>query len=146
MKKYKIGWQKYEDFLEKQMSSPLLDLFTHIVNEKMPKDQNEEGYESTPYEEQDESEENEGNFSSVIPISPQLMEEISMLSAYDCWIGHTNFDITLGIKNKLDRTEGVEVLQILSRYRFFIGLGKLFDFKQVRSDIEKTILPENSKK
>jgi len=144
MKKYKIGWQKYEDFLEKQMSSPLLDLFAHVVHEKMSKDKSEEDYEPTAYEEQEESAEGEGNFSSMIPISPQLMEEISMLSSYDCWIGHTNFDITLDVKDKLDQTEGVEVLQILSRYRFFIGLGKLFNFKQVRSDIEKTILPENS--
>ena len=138
MNKHKIAWQKYEDYLEKQMSSPMIDIISHIISEQTRKktDENQE-YSEVEYEEAYEEE-----MPAVVPISPQLMEEISILSSYECWIGHTNFDITKDIKNKLDEIEGVEMLRILSRYRFFIGLGKLFDFKNVRKNIEINIIPE----
>lgn len=138
MNKHKIAWQKYEDYLEKQMSSPMIDIISHIISEQTRKqtDENQE-YSEGEYEEAYEEE-----MPAVVPISPQLMEEISILSSYECWIGHTNFDITKDIKNKLDEIEGVEMLRILSRYRFFIGLGKLFDFKNVRKNIEINIIPE----
>ena len=56
---------------------------------------------------------------------------------WDCWIGHTNFDITNNVASKLDsEIHGVEALKILGRYSFFIGIGKLFDIAQVRKDIE----------
>ena len=78
----------------------------------------------------------------LLPISQQLMDDMAMLSNFDCWIAHTNFDITKDIKNKLNKVEGVELLKICSRYRFFIGIGKMFDFKEVRKNVEKNIIPE----
>lgn len=141
MTNYKIGWQKYEDYLEKQMSSPLLEILTQLMATKA-RIQEEEEKEQELYSQYEENQEEQDDLSSMIPISPQLMEEISMLSSYECWIGHTNFDITHEIKNQLDKIEGVEILRILSRYRFFIGLGKLFEFKDVRQYIEENIIPE----
>ena len=61
------------------------------------------------------------------------------MSRFDCWIGHTNFNLKNSIKNKLNEVDGIEVLNIISRYRFFIGIGKMFKFTEVRKDIEKTI-------
>jgi hypothetical protein len=61
---------------------------------------------------------------------------------FDCWMGHTNFDITPKIKEQLNKIQGVEVLKICSRYRFFIGVGKMFSFTDVRKNIEKDILPK----
>ena len=58
---------------------------------------------------------------------------------WDCWMGHTNFDITKSISNIIEITSGIEALRILSRYSFFIGIGKLFDIKDVRRDIEKEL-------
>lgn len=58
---------------------------------------------------------------------------------WDCWIGHTNFDITIGIAEQIEKIDGVEVLKILGRYSFFIGIGKMFDIKDVRTDIEKLL-------
>ena len=56
---------------------------------------------------------------------------------WDCWIGHTNFDITNNVAAKLDsEIDGVEALKILGRYSFFIGVAKLFNIAQVRKDIE----------
>lgn len=58
---------------------------------------------------------------------------------WDCWIGHTNFDITTDIANIIERVDGIEVLKILGRYSFFIGIAKMFDIKDVRMDIEKLL-------
>ena len=59
---------------------------------------------------------------------------------FDCWIGHTNFRITkahvLTLETKID---GVGCLKILSPYRFFIGIEKLFDFAQVRTEIQNSL-------
>jgi len=60
-------------------------------------------------------------------------------SQYDCWLGHTNFDISSTIKNSIEQVAGVEVLKILTRYRFFVGIAKMFDFKDVRVEIERAI-------
>ena len=43
------------------------------------------------------------------------------------------------IKNKIEKIEGIELLNITSRYRFFVGIGKFFDFSDVRVSIEKAI-------
>mgnify|MGYP003113048072 CR=1 FL=1 len=58
---------------------------------------------------------------------------------WDCWIGSTNFSITHGIKETLSKIEGIEALRIIGRYTFFIGIASLFDFKNVRPDVEKKI-------
>lgn len=58
---------------------------------------------------------------------------------WDCWLGHTNFNITEDILSKMKEIEGVDVLRILSRYSFCIGIGKMFNFSQVRKDIENAI-------
>lgn len=134
-KQKKIGWQKYEDLIEKQMSSPLLK----TVIEQMMITYSEE------YEEEEQEEEvyNSNTTSSgipLLPISKELMDDMAMLANFDCWVGHTNFDITKETRNILNQTEGVELLKVLSRYRFFIGIGKMFDFKEVRKSIENSLM------
>jgi hypothetical protein len=66
-------------------------------------------------------------------------EQMSPTKMFDCWIGHTNFDITEVEKNALDQVEGIEVLKIMSRYRFFIGIGKLFNLTEVRPVVEEAL-------
>ena len=61
-----------------------------------------------------------------------------MLTNFDCWVGHTNFNLSKKIASELEKIEGVELLRICSRYRFFIGIGKMFDFKAVRKNLEKS--------
>ena len=135
-KKMQIGWQKYEDIIESQLDSPLLEM---IVNKSMLPD--------IPLEDLDEEEledlesmlsQSETNF--TIPVDDQLMEKVSMTQSFDCWMGHTNFNITGEIKDKIEKSEGVEVLKICSRYRFFLGVGRMFDFKDVRNDIETLLI------
>ena len=137
-KEKKIGWQKYEDLIEKQMSSPMLKT---IIQQMVVYSEDEEEEEEEDY--QDVEAYNPPSTASnmpIVPISKELMDDMAMLSNFDCWIGHTNFDITREIKSILNKTEGVELLKVLSRYRFFIGIGKMFDFKEVRKKIENNII------
>jgi hypothetical protein len=131
----KIGWQKYEDVIENQMSSPM---FIKIIKNLSMQNIDDED----KVEDEDEDEESTGQMhesSMMLPITSQLVEDITMLANFDCWMGHTNFDITHKFKAKLDKIPGIEVLKVCSRYRFFIGVGNMFEFKNVRSDIDLAI-------
>ena len=58
---------------------------------------------------------------------------------WDCWMGFTNFDITVKISDKIKIIAGVEALKIMSRYTFCVGVGKMFNFSNVRKDIENAL-------
>jgi len=132
-----IGWQKYEDTLEEQMNSPLLDMLfeTATKNMEQTEKQTEEEYAEVGYTEDEIEDTN-----TLINISGQIAKDIAMVSNFDCWMGHTNFNITPKLRDVLDAVDGVEVLKICSRYRFFIGVGKMFDFTNVRKSIEDSLL------
>lgn len=130
----KIGWQTYQDLIEKQMNSPVLNMLMDNLSSKITEDlSGDELYD-------DDKQEPLLDTSATLPISSQLIEDMAMLANYDCWIGHCNFDITEEVKDYLDETPGIEVLKVISRYRFFIGVGKMFEFKDVRKHISKIIL------
>tara|TARA_R110002020_G_scaffold103752_3_gene243082 strand:- start:1204 stop:1716 length:513 start_codon:yes stop_codon:yes gene_type:complete len=135
-KKRKIGWQKYEDVLEKQLTSPffqqMLKNIAEVATQGGLDEEEEEYYEAV-------QEEAEDTLIVPIPVTEDLSSQITMMTHYDCWVGHTNFDITPSVKQTISEVKGVEVLRINSRYRFFIGIGKMFKFTNVRSDIEKRI-------
>jgi hypothetical protein len=119
----KIGWQKYEDVIQSEMYSPIANMIFDDI--------------ATELEEEYEDQESEVQEAVLVP--KNFYETISLMSRFDCWIGHTNFNITNSVKNKLNEVDGIEVLNIISRYRFFIGVGKMFKFTDVRTDIEKRI-------
>jgi hypothetical protein len=130
----KIGWQKYEDFIEKQLSSPLLNtIIQNIAIQNIQANKNID-------DDEEEDLEDLGELNTMMPITNQLIEDVTMLSNFDCWIGHTNFDITPKIKDKLNQIPGIELLKICSRYRFFVGIGQMFDFKEVRKTIEQNLI------
>lgn len=139
MQKYtkKIGWQKYEDFLEKQFSSPLLN--TILQNIAMQNLTLEDDLQDEEVEEEIQ-EKDTSHLNMMLPVTRQLIEDVTMLSNFDCWIAHTNFDITQKIKDRLNSIPGIELLKICSRYRFFIGIGQMFDFKEVRNKIEESLI------
>jgi hypothetical protein len=131
--KKKIGWQKYEDVIEEQLDSPLLDMLYQKMGMVDLDDEDEDFVE-------DEDDQPTTHQNLMILIDSKLIENISLTQNFDCWLGHTNFNITKEIKDKLNRTEGIELLKICSRYRFFIGVGRMFDFGNVRKVIEDLFL------
>ena len=75
------------------------------------------------------------------PMGPYPEESILKPSdRWDCWIAHTNFPITGGIANVLNTDiDGIEVLKVMGKYSFFIGVAKLFDIRDVRNQINEKI-------
>lgn len=63
---------------------------------------------------------------------------------FNFWIGHTNFDITHHIGRVIEDTEGVETLDIFTRYRFRISVGKAFDDAIVMRKINNRVYMELS--
>lgn len=65
---------------------------------------------------------------------------------FDFWIGHTNFSITKAIHELIEDVDGVETFDTFTRYRFRIGIGKLFDSVVVRRAIDKGLLDYHNAK
>jgi len=74
----------------------------------------------------------------------QLHDKMNIMNQFDCWMGYTNFDITESVREIIENTKGVELLNIMTRYRFFLGVGKLFDFSDVRREIEESLRGDSS--
>lgn len=55
---------------------------------------------------------------------------------WDCWVAHTNFSITNGMANLINKNvEGVAALNILDKYTFCVGISKCFKSRDVMNDI-----------
>ena len=137
-KTQKIGWQKYEDVLESRIQSPLMaQLYQSLSNMITP--------DAEPVVTEDIDSAFGGEHEKlvdepvVVGVDPEFSSEIALASNFDCWVGHTNFNLTEEIKTALNTIDGIEVLKICSRYRFFIGVGKMFDFAEVRQNVETKI-------
>ena len=143
----KIGWQKDEDMIQNQLQSPLLN----SIYESLSSAQDELDEEEFTEEELEILAEAQNSLGStysqqIIPIDPKMMEHVNLSANFDCWLGHTNFNITEDVLTKLEELDGVEVLKVCSRYRFFVGIGKMFDFKEVRKTIENTFIKSKENK
>lgn len=75
------------------------------------------------------------------PLGP--FPEESMLKPsdrWDCWTAHTNFPVTSKILNILnEEIDGIEVLKVMGKYSFFVGIARLFDIRDVRKQIDDKI-------
>lgn len=66
---------------------------------------------------------------------------------FNFWIGHTNFTIDgddhergyKGVATRIEEVEGVEILDILTRYRFRVGIGKAFQSSEVKEAIHDAL-------
>ena len=134
-KSQQIGWQKYEDVLEGQVNNTLAEQLYESVLRSMEKYQEVEDLDVEDYKSASGAEETAQDFTQIT-LDIDFSKEILLATNYDCWIGHTNFNITPEIKDNLDDIDGVEVLKICTRYRFFLGIGRMFKFSDVRKDIE----------
>jgi hypothetical protein len=131
--KRKIGWEKY--------------ILEEIHDEIEIRDNIENGF-----DEEDEQEFVRPQFEQILPIdlftnkintpfgvvNPD--DQFCAVRMFDCWIGHTNFPITDNEFYILDNhIHGVGCLKVLSKYRFAIGIEKMFCFSSVRWQIQKEL-------
>lgn len=76
----------------------------------------------------------------VVPVMPHAIPSKS----FNFWIGHTNFTITEEVAYILEEALGVETLDIISRYRFRIAIGKAFSSSEVKQNIVKLLCESDS--
>jgi hypothetical protein len=129
----KIAWEKFTAIYDQKE-----------VNTGPIEEEQEESFQDS-YDE--ESEEMMGlvSFNDFVPRKKiktpfgyyEELDDFSPYNMFECWIGHTNFRITNGhvqILNK--KIDGIGCLKVLSPYRFFIGIEKMFNFSCVRIQIQ----------
>lgn len=71
----------------------------------------------------------------IIPIT----ENTSSSKIFNFWMGHTNFSITHRIAEIIEETNGVETLDVFTRYRFRIAIGKAFTDSGVMKNINDSV-------
>jgi len=142
MLKRKIGWQKYEDVIEDQINSPIMDMITKSIENNKTLEPFLNSPDMPPsYEEEDEEDIAQ---KVIVSVPEEITNEIHLMSNFDCWMGHVNFNLTDEIKGELSQQDGVEILKVCSRYRFFVGVGRMFNFRDVRQGIEKALLGKDT--
>lgn len=71
----------------------------------------------------------------MIPVN----ENTASTEIFNFWSGHTNFPITQVISNIIEDTDGVETLNVFTKYRFRIAIGKAFNDSLVMRKINNNI-------
>jgi len=74
----------------------------------------------------------------------RVNDKMNPYRQFEFWTGHTNFNIDQEAKDILDNTLGVEVLFIISPLRFMVAKGKMFEWRDIRIDIEKGLCGKHS--
>ena len=123
--KYKILWKKWRN--------PLDEI------KKVSEEDDEE--ELTPWERKERDEDTPKGIkllmsqNGVIPMGGTS----DVHKEFKLWIGHTNFVITPIIQQKVLSVPGVEVFKPMTPYRFRLAVGRLFNSKSVKLNIEYTL-------
>jgi len=63
----------------------------------------------------------------IIPIN----ENTASSEIFNFWTGHTNFPLTRKIASIIENTRGIETLNIFTKYRFRVAVGKAFSDSEV---------------
>lgn len=64
-------------------------------------------------------------------------ENTASSKIFNFWVGHTSFSITPDIVKILEAIDGVETLDVFTRYRFRIAIGKCFKDSEVMQSIDQ---------
>jgi hypothetical protein len=68
-----------------------------------------------------------------------LPEHSAPQKVFNLWTAHTNFNITKNILNLVENTEGVETVDVFTRYRMRIGIGQMFDTQTTIRNINNNL-------
>jgi hypothetical protein len=140
--KKRITWEKYENFVNRNLSISKMLMSGKIfdLNDGLNNDQEDDYDEQENDYFDDDDDIDDGKIIYMqFPMTPELLQSIKISGNFNCWFGHTNFDITKSVAKKLDEIEGVELLKVITRYRFLIGVGKAFSFANVRLNLENNL-------
>lgn len=76
--------------------------------------------------------------SSPLGIIP-YNEHSASSKIFNFWVGHSNFNLSQKICDNIEKIEGVEILDIFTRYRFRVAVGKAFKDNEVLTNINLSI-------
>lgn len=131
-----------------------IDPFRKIVEKNVEEDENDINFISAHDSFQDEtiqkrflsSDDEAQDKTGPVVIGPfgiiPLQEHNLPGKLFNFWMGHTNFSITNKVKEIIQNVEGVETLDIYTRYRLRLGIAKAFNEKAVKKAIEAAVNPE----
>jgi len=133
MTKKVISWQKWRN--------------PYKPPQKKDKDSDDDGYLKNSNIDVDNDDDNDDDNSTegqnlilFTPIGPvPLNDSNDPEKIFNFWVGHTNFNISKPIKKIINKIEGVEILNIYTRYRFRVGIGNLFQTQAVITSINRKI-------
>ena len=139
-KKLSITWEKWEDPFAPQ--EDYIEDYSEEYIEEYAEDLTEEEYQQL-VEDVNEAQSAEHQVPKyrfiLTPFGAVSPDQISIGKYFKFWIGHTNFDITSQVSDIIEKTEGVEVLNVYTRYRFRIGIGHCFKDRNVMSYIQEKV-------
>ena len=132
--KYKIIWEKWKDPFGEDPEDRL------VVQEEEENRYEEEEDESIP---NDLLKVTSKEIKCKIIITPfgaiPYTENTASSKIFNFWTGHANFSITKNIADLIEETDGVETLDVFTRYRFRISVGKAFQDSVVMRSINNQI-------
>lgn len=124
-----IIWQKWFDPFGEDDAGEIAE------DQKLLED---EADDTTPYNAMDSLKKPMRAIATPMGIIPYT-ENTASSKIFNFWVGHTNFDITSFIATIIEKIDGVESLDIFTRYRFRIAIGKVFDDAVVMKEINDQI-------
>lgn len=115
------------------------------------------GPEYVPEDDADPQFEAEGNLQTVTPARPVVptpdgfmpvfvYKQNEFFNNFRFWMMHTDFPITEEMKEELDYFPGIEMFDVVTKYRARVGIGKCFDPEQVKLGIEEFLGVRRPKK
>lgn len=142
IKKPSIIWQKWVDPFYGTENDSTHETLDEMLEEPSYIDDTNESEDSDIVNESKQTIYSKERIKAIItPMGIIPMDEYSASSRiFNFWIGHTNFSISQDILDIIDTSDGVETLDIFTRYRFRIGIGKLFKPSEVMSDINHEVI------
>lgn len=66
-------------------------------------------------------------------------EHTASSKIFNFWVGHTNFDISQPIVDIIEKCQGVELLDVFTRYRFRIAIAKSFNDSEVMTSVSDKV-------
>lgn len=129
MNQYQIIWEKWNDPFGEDMDELKWNNYEH-------ENDDDENF----YEKVSKFQKPVKVISSPLGLIP-YNEHTASSKIFNFWVGHTNFNISKKIINIIEQCDGVELLDVFTRYRFRIGVGKCFVDSNVMSEISEKTIP-----
>lgn len=85
------------------------------------------------WEKYNEKEEDEEDKNPVKLLQASLIPDLQ--DDFNLWVAHSNFEITTDDIENLENVPGIESLDIFSRYRIRVGVGKLFNEEKIKANV-----------